>query len=290
MGSPHIRVPRAGSHSQLRAGASPGPPRLELRPCWGEGSHPLRRGPCSTTVGGGSRLGGGRRGSWGWGWWLWGTEGVTHNPRGCAGHAGALCPPPSSSCCSSTAASPIAHGMVLVSAASHRVPPAHGSPRALAAAPPRSGRPLRTPEGRGGGVVGKAEPQAGSIPNKAQCFWGSDCAEMSPPHLAEGRWCCKKVSPFPSSGVAELGGEGQSQERGVGVCVCCGTQRGTHQDVGLQAPCPPHSNMAVDAPPAWLPTDAEPTVPKPAPPHRTSPAKSLAWAVLPPQPPNEDPG
>lgn len=284
-------MPRAGSHSQLRAGASPGPPRLELRPCWGEGSHPLRRGPCSTTVGGGSRLGGGRRGSWGWGWWLWGTEGVTHNPRGCAGHAGALCPPPQQQL------------LQLHGSFPHRprdgarvrgLPPRPAGPR-LPTGPGRCSPTLRSspahPGGAGGGgVVGKAEPQAGSIPNKAQCFWGSDCAEMSPPHLAEGRWCCKKVSPFPSSGVAELGGEGQSQERGVGVCVCCGTQRGTHQDVGLQAPCPPHSNMAVDAPPAWLPTDAEPTVPKPAPPPRTSPAKSLAWAVLPPQPPNEDPG
>lgn len=50
--------------------------------------------PAAPPWGGGSRLGGGRRGSWGRGWWLWGTEGVTHNPRGCAGHAGALCPPP----------------------------------------------------------------------------------------------------------------------------------------------------------------------------------------------------
>lgn len=115
-------------------------------------------------------------------------------------------PPPSSSCCSSTAASPIAHGMVLVSAASHRVPPAHGSPRALAAAPPRSGRPLRTPEGRGGGVVGKAEPQAGSILNKAQCFWGSDCAEMSPPPPRRRQVVLQEGFPFPQLRGGRAGG------------------------------------------------------------------------------------
>lgn len=223
--------------------------------------------------------------------------GGTHNPRVCAGHCG--CPP----CCgrSSRAASPGAHGMVLVSVASHRVPPAHGRQAPLCSArcpPPRS--PLRPApahpggDGVGGGwVVGKAEPQAGNVLrgrggghthtlgasriSPSVCGTGPTRVGFKPwrdaPPLQERRWCWEEVPPFPSSAVAVLGVRGSPGNAGEGAVAP------SEAPTGMRG-CKPLALLT----PQWLwmlplpasPTGAEPTALKSFPP----PAQLRAWTGL----------